>query len=466
LRLAFFAVLILAALSPARAEPMISVTPSAVVEGEPVRVVVTGLQPGQTLTLHASRVLPADPTGMDSFRGAATFTADARGLVDLGASPAAPGSSYEGIDPSGLFWSMSIQRPASGGNPPGEPPPGIVLLEAEIAGVVVARAEAHLHAGAEDVAVSEIRDPSVTGVFAMGRSTTPQPAIIVLGGSEGGLFTARWAAPILASRGFAVLGLGYFQGGEPDLKALPFNLENIPLEKLEQARDWLARQPGVDASRIAIVGVSKGAEMALVAAATFPWVTAVGAFAPSHVVWEGIPPDDQPDRAAGSSWTYRDRPLPYVRWSKAAEQRGDLNRRTTGSSRLTEPHLESLAEFASDVPAATILIEKSRAAVFIAAGTDDGMWPSAYSAEHLRRRLALRDPSLAAVFEIHPTGHQIMGSGWGPTTQFQRATGHLQGGNARLDAQAQGVIWPAFLKFLDQHLAASSSSQDSRLHPR
>lgn len=345
--------------------------------------------------------------------------------------------------------------PAGPEHSSGGPTAGDVAIELESAGEVVARAIARIRPAAADVTVREIRDPGITGVFARNSGQARQPAIIVLGGSEGGLFTARWAAPLLASQGYSVLGLGYFQGDEPALTSLPANLENIPLETISRARDWLAGQPGVDPSRIAVVGVSKGAELSLVAAATFPWVTAVGAFAPSHVVWEGIPLDDSA-RKAGSSWTFKGRPLPFVRWSWSAADRSDLARAATGSSRLTEVHLESLAEFAGDVEAARIPIERSRAAVFIGAGTDDGMWPSAFSAEQLRLRLARRDPALATVFQIHTTGHMILGTGWAPTTQFQRSTGRLQGGNPRLDAEAQRIIWPSFLSFLDQHLRAGS----------
>lgn len=445
-------------LSVASPQPAIRVTPPDVVEGEPVRVVVTGMRPGATVRLRATRRWSAYPTGDELYQGSAAFTADARGAVDLDTAVPLAGSSYNGADPAGLLWSM---RPEQGQQPDraealtagsGLPPRDVVIIEAEVDGHVLARREARLRAGAPNVVVREVREPGVTGVFASRAGSGRRPAVIVLGGSEGGLFTARWAVPLIASYGHAVLGVGYFQGDEPSLSKLPPNLEKIPLETIERARDWLASQPGVDTSRIAVVGVSKGAEMALLAATTFPWVTAVAAFAPTHVVWEGIPPDGA-NRVVGSSWTYRGQPLPFVRWSVSAEQRSNVTRKATGSSRLTEPHLEALAEYASDVPAATIPIEQSRAAVFVAAGIDDGMWPAAYSAERLRARLERRVPALATVFEIHPTGHLIMGSGWGPTTQFQKTTGRLQGGNAKLDAQAQRAVWPAFLKFLEQHLA-------------
>jgi dienelactone hydrolase len=108
------------------------------------------------------------------------------------------------------------------------------------------------------------------------------------------------------------------------------------------------------------------------------------------------------------------------------------------------------------VELARIPIERSQAAVFVAAGIDDGLWPAAYSAEQLRRRLRLRLGAASSSFEIHPTGHLVMGSGWAPTTQFQRSKGRLLGGNARLDAEAQKRIWPAFLEFLATHLPSEA----------
>jgi hypothetical protein len=47
------------------------------------------------------------------------------------------------------------------------------------------------------------------------------------------------------------------------------------------------------------------------------------------------------------------------------------------------------------------------------------------------------------------TGHLVLGTGWAPTTSFQRVTGALQGGSPVLDAAAQARAWAALLAFLD-----------------
>lgn len=442
----------------ARAQPAIRITPSDVLEGAPVHVVLSGLEPGGTVTVRASRAGPLYPRGDELYRGRGVFKADAQGTVDLSTSAPLAGSTFDRPSAAGLLWSMApARRQGVTAGEPASPPisaddvrTGRVVLEAEAANGV-ARAEVMLRPAAPDVAVREIRDAGVTGVYARSANPRTQRAVIVLGGSEGGLFTARQIAPLIASHGYAVLGVGYFQGVEAELSDLRPNLELIPVEVLEAARGWLAAQPGVDASQVALVGVSKGAELALLGAVNFDWVAAVAAFAPSHVVWEGIPPDGAREWIAKSSWTVKGRPAPFVRWSRAAERRGDSARAATGVSRLTEVHLESLVEYASDIEAARLPVERSRAAFFLVAGQDDGMWPSAYSAEQLQARLRARSGQETQV-ELFPAGHQILGTGWGPTTAFHRLTGLRHGGDARLDAEAQAAAWPKFLEFLDRHM--------------
>ena len=445
----------------ASAAPTIEVAPARVVEGESVLVRLTGLEAEQTVVLHAMAAWERYPAGLEPYRSRATFRADQKGVVDLGRDAPQASSSYTSADSAGIFWSMVADRLASPPLP-GAPSPtaaaappsvrGEVRLELEIGGNVVARQTVHLATAAEGVAVREVREAGVTGVFAAGPSEVRRPAVIVLGGSEGGLFTARGLAPLLASQGYAVLGLGYFRGGETNLTALPPTLELIPVETLAAARAWLAAQPGVDVERLAVIGVSKGAEFALVAATVYPWIDAVAAFAPSHVVWEGIPPDGAPRQPRASSWTREGRPLDFVRWSYPAEERNTAARKASGRARLTEPHLESLAIHAADTAAARIPVERASASLLLVAGIDDGMWPAAYSvAEIAAAARAGRSDRIVEV-EILSTGHQVLGTGWAPTTTFNRPRGRLQGGSPELDARAQSAAWARLRQFLAEQL--------------
>lgn len=442
----------------ARAAPAIDVQPREALEGEPVALRVVGLAPGQVVTLHATRRFERFPTGDEAYAGHARFAAGPDGTVDLATALPLAGSAYAQADASGLFWSMApmTRDPQAaervrtlGLAVPPSPDTGDVALALEVDGRIVARSSVRLAPAAPEVVVREVRAPGLVGVYAHAPGRARQPALLVLGGSEGGLFTARSLAPRLASHGFAVLGIATFQGSEPGALPLPPNLELLPLESLDVARRWLAGQPGVAADRVALVGVSKGAEMALVAAAHFPWIAAVAAFAPSHVVWEGVPHRSAPaGAAAGSSWTVGGRPVPYVRWLPEAERRYVEVRRASGEARLTEVHLEALAEHAADVPAASIAVERARAAYFLAAGIDDGRWPAAYAAQRIAARLAAAGYAQPVQVEQVPTGHLILGSGWAPTTTFQRGAGRSQGGNPALDAAAQQRLWPRLITFL------------------
>lgn len=446
-------------MSFASAAPLIE-APDRAIEGEPLTVRITGLEAGQQVVLQATAWWERYPTGIEPYRSRAIFRADQNGVIDLGRDAPQAGSSYPTADRSGIFWSMVADRfapaPLSRGTGPVPADAqasarGEVRLELEIGGEIAARKTLHL-SSAPGIVVREIREPDVTGIFAVGEGGGPRAAVILLGGSEGGLFTARGLAPLLASQGYAVLGLGYFRGDEPELEALPPTLEHIPVETLATARAWLARQPGVDGERVAVVGVSKGAEFALLAATIYPWIDAVAAFAPSHVVWEGIPPDARPRQPRASSWTRDGRPLAFMRWSYPAEERNTAARKTSGRSRLTEPHLESLAIYAEDAAAARIPVERTAAALLLVAGSDDGMWPSALAVEKIAAAARAAHPGRMVETEILPTGHQVLGTGWAPTTTFNRPRGRLQGGSPELDARAQAVSWARLRRFLAEQL--------------
>lgn len=91
----------------------------------------------------------------------------------------------------------------------------------------------------------------------------PHPAIICVEGSLGGLHENR--AALLASHGFATMALAYF-----GVEGIPAELNEIPLETVEKGIKFLEKKETIDSNRIGIWGFSKGAELALLAGATFP----------------------------------------------------------------------------------------------------------------------------------------------------------------------------------------------------
>ncbi|GAY10264.1 cytosolic acyl coenzyme A thioester hydrolase, inducible [Pseudonocardia sp. N23] len=134
-----------------------------------------------------------------------------------------------------------------------------------------------------------------------GGGATARPAVLVVGGAEGGIMIDPLAAA-LARKGFPALAVAYF--GLPDL---PPTLSRIPLEYFAGALRTLATQPGVDPHRIVVWGVSRGSEVAQLLAVDFPdLVAGVVADSPSSVVHAS---STSPDVAA---WTLGGRDVAYT----------------------------------------------------------------------------------------------------------------------------------------------------------
>ena len=106
----------------------------------------------------------------------------------------------------------------------------------------------------------------------------PHPAVVALHGSGG--IREGWAeqpASLLASRGFAVFVLHYFERtgtGWADEATIRREFETW-MKTISDAITWAGNHAGVDASRVALLGFSLGAYLALSVAAVDPRVKAV-----------------------------------------------------------------------------------------------------------------------------------------------------------------------------------------------
>lgn len=217
--------------------------------------------------------------------------------------------------------------------------------------------------------------------------------VLVLAGSSGRIEYQR--ARLFARHGVTALSIRWWGGA-----GRPPGICEIPLETFTAAIDLLRAR---GAERVGILGVSKGAEAALLTAVRDPRVAVVVAVSPTSLVWANLGRGhDGEQRPYRSSWTWRGRPLPFVPYDDTWEGFGpddDGPVAVRGSYELSE------RTFAHRTAAAEIPVERIGADLLLLAGGDDEMWPSLPFAERLaaRRRAA---GATARVFRHDGAGHR------------------------------------------------------------
>ena len=189
--------------------------------------------------------------------------------------------------------------------------------------------------------------------------------VIVLTGSSGGKLNEL--AATLNEWGHPVLSLAYFDkkgdGG------IPKSLELIPLEYINKAKDWLMARDDTKNDGVVLVGLSKGAELALLLAAHSSEYKGVVAVAPSSVVWSGIPEAPKPITAAASSWSNNGKSLDFVPYVDRAEFRQD------GRNDMLVWHEASL-DRVNNLSRTLIPVEDIKSPLLLLSGGRDTVWPS------------------------------------------------------------------------------------------
>lgn len=293
-------------------------------------------------------------------------------------------------------------------------------------------------AAPEGVTKIDVRDGGLYGeLYLPERAAGPAPAIILLGGSEGGIDTISAMAPSFALEGYAALALAYW--GET---GLPQTLEMIPLEYFDAAVDWLRARPEIDADAIGAMGWSRGSEAALLLGARNPAVRAVGAVAPSGVVWQGL--DFADPMNMGPAWTSDGAPLAFIA--------PDATLYVPGGAMA--PMFES-AMAAGDYPRdAEIPVERIDGPVLLISGGDDAMWPSAEFAARIAARLEAAGFAHRIENLVYPeAGHVVfVGAPDGMMARGFTAPAAMMGGNAEADRAAWADNWPRTVAFFDAAL--------------
>jgi dienelactone hydrolase len=285
---------------------------------------------------------------------------------------------------------------------------------------------------------TDVRQADLVGTFACPEGGGPFPGVLALGGSDGGI--PEYFLSLLVPEGFACLALAYFN--TPDTQRA---LVEVPLERIERGLRWLGAQSHVlsPTNRLGVIGASKGGELALLVASTFPdLVGPIVAYTPSSVAWAGID-FSQPRGSMQSSWSLAGRPLDFVPYptgvAPASSERG--------LSAL--PIYDRGLDNAAAVDQAIIPIERATGPVLLVSGGDDRMWPAermcAMTVERARR--AGRD-SLVPHLNYPDAGHVLFPllaaspSGALPPLPFDL------GGTSAAAMRAHAAAWPQVVRHL------------------
>ena len=227
---------------------------------------------------------------------------------------------------------------------------------------------------------------------------------------SGGLSTAGEAA-LLASHGYPALALAYFR--EP---GLPATLKDIPLEYFARALRRLRARPDVDPRRVAVIGVSRGGEGALLIGVTYPrLVHGVVALVPSDVV------QPSPDRHS-AAWTLHGRPLAHV---------------AAADFRNPDP---------SDEPEAVIRAERIAGPILTVSGGDDALWPSSAFATGC----ISASPRATSPTPIRTCSSPTRGTWWRSALPVPAGGSgpRVRGLAARRRGGAGPPLWPRILEFM------------------
>ena len=271
------------------------------------------------------------------------------------------------------------------------------------------------------MSVESIASTGFYGQFWMpGEGSSPRPAVLEFGGSEGGI-DGQFLGADLASAGFPTLDIAYF--GEP---GLPSTLQDIPLEYFAGALSWLARQPGVRANQMYVSGVSRGSEAALLLGVHYPaLVHGVIASSPSDLAFGAFPDTLNP------AWTFEGHPVPY----------------STAFSSLV-PTID---------PAAEIPVQEIQGPVLLDCGTADLVWTSCAYAEAAQTRLTSADDRyLHVLYRYRGAGHFV-----GDLVPYLLTTapvGEGGGSTPQANANADARLWPHVLSFLKDPATGQSGT--------
>lgn len=448
----------------------IEATPRAGLLSERRRIVIESAVPGSLVTVRAET-----QRGAELWASQATFLVDREGRVDLDRSAPVSGD-YRVADSMGLFWAQRRETANGGAIEPadvGEPiltrvvaraEPGTGLLDVPAKGVfsrgaAPASAETTIEQRllAEGVERSEVRTNGLVGTLFRPAGPGPFPTIIVMNGSGGGINESR--AALYAAHGIQAFALGYFKA-----PGLPRYISRTPLEYFERALDYARAELDPLGGAPLVSGQSRGGELTLLLAATFPdRILGVVAFVPAAFVFGAQGAADPAEGWSGPTWTRGGAPLEHL-WHDNAEVDWQPWNDDPAPTRHSDVYVDGLRD-RELARASRIPIERFAGPVACVSGLDDRAWPSSMASRivfdglerhgHAAERLHL---------DYVDAGHGITIPHL-PSTEIERVhpvsgVHYSNGGTARGNAEASADSFARVCEFVHRAAGGRTSTHE------
>lgn len=250
-----------------------------------------------------------------------------------------------------------------------------------------------------------VESPNVEAKLYLGKGKN-QPLIVGLGGSEGG---NAWASDYwkktrdqFIEKGYAFLAIGYF-----GCEGTPKLLDKIGIDDVYNAIAEAKKNKQINSKKIAVIGGSRGGDLALLLGSYYEDISAVVGMSASHAVFPGHTLE-----FTTSCWTFDGKELPFIPVNEEAVPfLLERNLRGTFEAMLKD----TVAEQQS-----VIKVENIHGAVLLLSATEDDHIPAVEMGEKMMARLKNNNFSYPYQLIVLEGSHQE------PTKHFDKIFAFLE----------------------------------------